>query len=456
MLHAFGVRTRGWTAIACAAFVSSPALGACDHGVDPRDRKGETFADAGSFEADAVVAVDAAPDAGIGDGQVDSTLDVGAPDFGSFVHVDAGTLVSGDGSAFLVRAIDVGDWLVPEGYMWQFDGPRGDRARRIEARVTELIGTVKADAFWKTWRDTFITESDVARMNVLGFNTIRVATSARLLMREADGTFDDAGFAYLENLVTWSKAHDVHVIFDMHAAPGGQTGTNIDDDANDQPELFTVPQNQTRLIALWTEIARRFTASTAVLGYDLLNEPIAPDFAAHNAELWPLYTRIGQAIRAVDPHHVLIVEGAQWGNDWSSLAAPFDPQTMYSFHKYWDDPTLASIQPFLDKGATWKMPLWVGETGENDDTWYKTIFPIFEASHVGWGFWSWKKMESDNNPYAVPAPAGWPAIQSYVKDPTMKPSAAAAGATFDALLANIPLAACRYNAHAVCAVLPCP
>jgi tetratricopeptide (TPR) repeat protein len=35
----------------------------------------------------------------------------------------------------------------------------------------------------------------------------------------------------------------------------------------------------------------RNRASTSITG---LNEPIAPDFAAHNAELWPLYTRIGQ------------------------------------------------------------------------------------------------------------------------------------------------------------------
>jgi hypothetical protein len=248
----------------------------------------------------------------------------------------------------------------------------------------------------------------------------------------------------------------VYVVLDMHAAPGGQTGANIDDNPNDAPDLYTVPSNQDRLVQVWTEIARRFAGEPAVLGYDLLNEPIAPDFAKHNGALWPIYRRVAAAIRGVDRDHVLIVEGAQWANNWSSLDAPFEPNLVYSFHKYWDTPDVASMKPYLDRRALWKRPVWVGEIGENDDAWYQTIFPILEANQLGWSFWTWKKLESDNNPYAIAAPAGWSAIQTYVKDGAPKPTAAAAQATLDALVANASLARCRFNRHAVCAILPCP
>jgi hypothetical protein len=42
-----------------------------------------------------------------------------------------------------------------------------------------------------------------------------------------------------------------------HGAPGGQTGANIDDSVNDQPELFMEPKYEKRLVDLWVKIAER-------------------------------------------------------------------------------------------------------------------------------------------------------------------------------------------------------
>jgi cellulase (glycosyl hydrolase family 5) len=389
------------------------------------------------------------------DGSISLPPDAPAPP-PDFAHVSGDQLVDGDGQPLLLRAMGIGNWLVPEGYMWRFDGARGDRPRRIEARVAELIGPDGAAAFWEAYRDTFFSEADVARIADLGFNAIRVALSARLLQPEGEEGIDERGFAQLAQVVEWSRAHGIHVVFDMHAAPGGQTGRNIDDSPDDQPALFTDPANQDRLVALWTEIARRFAGDPVVLGYDLLNEPIAPEFAALNDRLWPLYQRIGAAIRAVDPDHVLIVEGAQWANNWSSLGAPFDDNLIYSFHKYWDDTSAASIQGYLDHGAQWGKPLWVGEIGENDDDWYRAVFPMLEAHGIGWSFWTWKKLDSDNNPYAIPLPDGWERIQAYVDDPADRPTEAEAQAALDELVARAALDQSRFVEHAVCAVVACP
>src|SRR5688500_11869003 len=61
-----------------------------------------------------------------------------------FVHVEDGGLVDGDGEPLLLRAMGLGNWLLPEGYMWKLPGARGDRPRRIEARIAELIGEERA------------------------------------------------------------------------------------------------------------------------------------------------------------------------------------------------------------------------------------------------------------------------------------------------------------------------
>ena len=63
----------------------------------------------------------------------------------------------------------------------------------------------------------------------------------------------------------------------MHDAPGGQTGDNIDD-SYAYPWLMENAENQKQFIEIWTRIAKKYANNTTVLGYDLLNEPIAHYF----------------------------------------------------------------------------------------------------------------------------------------------------------------------------------
>jgi endoglucanase len=392
-----------------------------------------------------------------------------------FVHADGVRLLDGSGAPLLLRTAALGNWLLNEGYMWVFRGPGGDRSRRIEQRIVELIGASEAATFWEGFRNSYITQADFARIASLGFNSVRLAMNARLLLPEGQADFDEKEFQRLRDVVDWSTAQGLYVIFDMHGAPGGETGTNIDDDANDRPELFTNTANQERLVTLWTEIARRFADSTNVLGYDLLNEPLpgttTPNFLAlYRAQLWPLYQRISQAVRTVDPNHVLIVEGGNWANDWTTLGSPFDANMMYSFHKYClgcsatdeaASETIASIQTYLNYRRMWNRPIWCGEAGENTNAWYSTVYRLFEDNEVGWTFWTWKKLRSTNNPYSVTPPAGWAAIQAYVQAsgadggaPPLPP-VEATKATFNELLVDIRLDHDTFNQAVLCS-LPAP
>ena len=55
-------------------------------------------------------------------------------------------------------------------------------------------------------------------------------------------------------LVTWCKAEGLYVVLDMHGAPGGQTGDNIDDSWG-FPFLFESQESQQLTVDLWAFLA---------------------------------------------------------------------------------------------------------------------------------------------------------------------------------------------------------
>ena len=365
-----------------------------------------------------------------------------------FLRTRGQDIVDGSGHKVLLRGVGLGNWLLPEGYMWKF-GPEGDRPRKIEKLVNDLIGDEKATEFWRQFRHHYITEADIARIAELGFNSVRPALNARLFLSEGDtARFVEESFALLDSLVSWCRKHDLYVIIDMHGAPGGQTGANIDDSPRDLPELFTDGRNQDRLVDLWRKIAERYCDEPAVAAYDLLNEPLprrtgAADQYAHLVE--PLYRRITAAIRAVDPHHMITLEGVDWSNDWSIFGEPFDDNVFYQFHYYcWNRPdNLNDISHFLARREELNTPVWVGETGEKGNTIYWATTQYFEANNIGWSFWPWKKMDTRNTPYSINRPANWDQIAAYSRGGD-KPAAGVAQQAFDELIDNIQLANCVY------------
>jgi endoglucanase len=372
-----------------------------------------------------------------------------------FLHTQDENIVDESGKKIMLRGVGLGNWMLPEGYMWRF-GDEGDRPRKIEKIVSDLIGPDNAAKFWKEYRASYITQADIQRIAQLGFNSVRPALNARLLLSEGDNpAYQDEGFKLLDNLVKWCKQSGIYVIIDMHAAPGGQTGQNIDDSANDQPELFMNPTNQDRLVALWVKIATRYKDEPTVAAYDLLNEPLPERTGAskkYKSELEPLYKRITQAIRAVDKKHMITVEGADWANDWSVFSTPFDDNLVYQFHYYcWDDPTkLKSIHQYLDYRKRLGAPVWVGETGEKDETIYWGTTDYFEAQNIGWSFWPWKKMRASNAPYSFSSPKNWKVITDYSRNTgASKPSPELAQKAFDELLQNIRLANCVFSPEVV-------
>lgn len=366
----------------------------------------------------------------------------------TFLQTRGYDIVDGNDNKVLLRGVGLGNWLLPEGYMWKF-GHDGDRPRKIEKIVSDLIGEEKANIFWQQFRKNYITEEDIKKIAALGFNSVRPALNARLFMTEEDSAvFVEESFVLLDSLISRCKRNGIYVIIDMHGAPGGQTGANIDDSPNDKPELFMDQLNQDKLLKLWVKIAKRYNNEPTVAAYDLLNEPLPGNTGAaekygHLVE--PLYKRLTAAIREVDKKHMITVEGVNWANDWSIFGQPFDDNLIYQFHYYcWNRPdNLNDISQYIKLRKKLNAPVWVGETGEKGNTIYWATTQYFEANNIGWSFWPWKKMDTKNTPYSINRPANWEQIVKYSHGKE-KPSTETAQKAFDELIENLKLANCVY------------
>ncbi|MBP6215086.1 MAG: cellulase family glycosylhydrolase [Chitinophagaceae bacterium] len=366
----------------------------------------------------------------------------------SFLHTAGQDIINESGRKIFLKGVGLGNWLLPEGYMWKF-GALGDRPRKIEKVVTDLIGKEKADRFWKAFRENYITEADIKRIAELGFNSVRPALNSRLFLTEGeDPVYVEEGFQLLDSLITWCKKHRLYVIIDMHGAPGGQTGANIDDSPNDIPELFIEKKYQDQLVALWVKIADKYKNEPTIAAYDLLNEPLPKATGAaekYKHLLIPLYKRLTAEIRKVDQRHMITLEGFDWSNDWSLFDKPFDNNVFYQFHYYcWARPdNLNSIDEYLKRRNELNTPVWVGETGEKGNAIYWATTQLFEANNIGFSFWPWKKMDTQNTPYSIKKPAGWDLIAEYTRNGA-KPDASIAEKAFNELLDNIKISNCDY------------
>jgi hypothetical protein len=370
-----------------------------------------------------------------------------------YLKADGRKLRNENGDEVLLRGVGFGSWLLPEGYMWRFP-EQGDRPRRMERMIRELIGEEEAARFWEMYYNRYISEADIQKIAEEGFNSVRVPINARFLQRQPNvqGEYHEEHLKLIDRMIEWCRSYRLYVILDLHGAPGGQTGTNIDDSANDQPELFLSEENRRETIALWRMLAERYKEEWIVAGYDLLNEPLPNWFSAYNDKVLPLYRDIIEAIREVDERHMIILEGVHWATDWSVFTEKLDDNVMLQFHKYWNNPDTESIQVYLDKRDEWNVPLFMGEGGENNMNWYAGAFQLFEDHDISWNFWTWKKMDTDNSPCSIRKPSEWFRLVQYLNGGE-KPNAETALRILQQYLDNLPFEQCDYHGDVVNALL---
>ena len=371
----------------------------------------------------------------------------------ALVRIEGRNFVEPNGRILRLKGISLGNWLMPEGYMFKFKVQRSPR--EIEDVIEYLAGPETAAQFWKDFRDVYVREEDFAFLQAAGFTTVRVPLHWKFFLDPKDPSKIDPngeGWALIDRAIGWAKAHDIKLILDIHAAPGGQTGVNHDDGVG-YPLTFYVPEFQRRTITLWRAIAARYKDETTVLAYDLLNEPISPyhDVDYLNPRLEPLYQKIAEAIREVDPNHPIILAAAQWSTNFGVFGPPFADNLGYTYHKFWASPERREVQDYVNFANRWGVPIFLGETGELTDEWNAKYRAMNERFNIGWSFWTYKNLDSRSTVSSITKPEGWDAIAAFGSVPRAqwdsmpKPSREAVAATLAAYIENAKFANTTVN-----------
>lgn len=386
-----------------------------------------------------------------------------------FLHTDGPAIVNEAGEEVIFRGFGLGGWMLQEGYMLGTGGPQHE----LEARIEALVGPERKAEFYDAWLANHTRKIDVDSLAAWGYNLIRLPMHYKLFTPPIEEepvpgeiTWREEGFTLTDSLLEWCKANDLYLILDMHAAPGGQ-GENADISDYDptKPSLWESADNRAKMVALWRRLAERYADEPMIAGYDLINEPnwgfqnhaTDPNGCAEtqNTPLWNLQIDITQAIREVDTNHIVIIEGNCWGGNYAGLPALWDDKLVISYHKYWNANDQGSIQGMLNMRANRNVPIWLGETGENSNTWFTEAIALFESNDIGWAWWPLKKL-GFNNPLEVPRNPGYQQILNYWHGSGPQPSEDAAYAALMQLADDLRLENNLYHPDVVDAMIRQP
>ena len=347
--------------------------------------------------------------------------------FSQGIKTEGKKIINSNGEEVILRGMGLGGWMLMEGYMMQ-SSDVADTQHEFRNRLIDLVGETKTNNFFDAWLANHVTKKDIDSLAKWGFNSVRLPMHYNLFTPSIEDepvqgeiTWIDKGFTMVDNLLDWCESNNMYLILDLHGAPGGQ-GTNaaISDYDDTKPSLWESQENKNKTVALWRKLAERYKDEPWIGGYDLINE-VNGDHVT-GPELKQFYIEITNAIREVDTNHILFIEGHDWANNFTGLTPAWDDNMVYSFHKYWSYNDTASIQWVLDLREQQNVPLWMGEAGENSNTWFTEAIQLFEANNIGWSWWPMKRVETIVGPYSITFSEGYKNILKYWNGEVSKPS----------------------------------
>ncbi|HEY9724097.1 MAG TPA: cellulase family glycosylhydrolase [Oscillatoriaceae cyanobacterium] len=323
-----------------------------------------------------------------------------------WVHVQGTQLVDESGKPVSVRGVNLGGWLVQEPWMMPLastsqGAPAIKDQTTLWQTVANRFGASEMNKIRDAYRSAWLSDADFANMKAAGITTVRVPFTYADL-QEPDG------YKWLDWEIQEASKHGLYTILDLHGAPGGQSSAMHTGQA-DQNQFFKNPADVQKAAQMWQDLAKRYANNPAVLGYDLLNEPMG---AQSTQQLYQAQNALYQAIRQVDPKHVIFFEDGYKGVDtfpdpkqygWKNVA--------FSIHQYdfngTSDQQLKALQSTLNKvkGVEKKLnvPVYIGEfnmPGTDEKTISKAVGALNDAK-VPWTMWTYKVVTTGSSDKSV-------------------------------------------------------
>lgn len=297
--------------------------------------------------------------------------------------------------------------------------------------LLNVLGQEKYDFFFERFLTYFFDEADAAFFASLGLNCLRLPVNYRHLEDDMNPrVFKKEGLRHLDRVIDLCAKHGIYTVIDLHAAPGGQNNDWHSDSGLAKAMFWEHKDFQDRTVLIWEELARHYKNNPWVAGYNPLNEPT--DDQHHR--LTAFYERAENAIRAIDPDHILFLDGNTFGADFSQFGKPL-PNSVYACHDYSNygfpnppepfvgsEAQLATLQRQFDRKAKYMRdiggPVWNGEFGpvydnpDDGEDWEKTNeqryavlkaqLDIYAKVNASWSIWTYKDIGYQGMVYVKP------------------------------------------------------
>ncbi len=302
----------------------------------------------------------------------------------SLLTVKDGYIVDENGEKVVLKGVNLGNWLLWETWMGFVPEYTEDWAYYDTLEVlVDRFGEEKTNEIVKTYEDNFITESDIAQIEKLGFNCVRVPFWYRNFMTEdlkwsAENHDDNKGFQKLDWLINTCEKYGIYVILDLHGAPGGQSKNHCTGKAG-RNELYENEDMLNATIELWCAIANRYKDNKTVCAYDLLNEPQNNggydgdySWSAESEDAVSrtnkVYDILYKAIRENDKNHIISFEGV-----WSTTVLPNPNEKgyenmLYQLHLYDSEKGMIRyrVKELKTARKDWDVAVVVGEFNNHE------------------------------------------------------------------------------------------
>lgn len=332
-----------------------------------------------------------------------------------FLRAEPAGFIHPDGTPVRLRGTALGGWLNMENFITGY--PSAESVMR--AAVCRALGAEWYDLFFDRLLASFFTEADARFLVDAGYNALRIPVNYRHFEDDAR-PFEvlEEGFRHLDRAVDLCARHNMYAIIDLHALPGAQNQRWHSDNPTHLAMFWQHRHFQDRVVRLWETIADRYQDNPWVAGYNPINEP-----ADESRQIvGPFCRRLVAAIRAVDPRHILFLDGNTYSTEFDVFDVFDEPpaNTVYACHDYamaglayggpypgqtrgvWQDAT-ALEEKFLSRSEfsrKMQSPVWVGEFGpvytgdpDKDAQRYQILgdqLEIYRRHGASWSLWTYK------------------------------------------------------------------
>jgi endoglycosylceramidase len=321
-------------------------------------------------------------------------------------------------------------WIrVQDGHLVDEAG-REWRLRGINARVEGLFDVTFDDGRVPLQPIPDWNADDARQARALGFNFLRLPINWSGLEPQ-EGVFSDVYLARMQEVVRLTVDAGLWVLLDFHqdaySKEIGEDGaplwaivpppeqllqgplTDLSQRRVSRQVLnafrgfFTNQENlQERFLPAFGRVAATFADEPALLGIEVMNEPVVNHIPDGDALLWAFYLRVLPVMREANPRHPLWLE----------------PDTFRNF-------TLASslpAEPFPDDNVVYcphMYPGLIGRRGDSVEDWVEQLTETFDLLRVearAWGNAAVVVGEWGDDPRRAEAPFYWRAIDRLTDD----------------------------------------